>query len=107
MVIFFIYGGNMKYITCPNCGAEYAPCEIFMPDSFLGKSKFIEKDIQGKIIFNDSDMCLDESYTCDKCNAPFKVFAKVSFASQPDTVHDFTSDYSTPLKKTTLFMKED
>ena len=52
-------------------------------------------------------MCLDESYTCDKCNAPFKVFAKVSFASQPDTVHDFTSDYSTPLKKTTLFMKED
>ena len=81
MVIFFIYVGNMKYITCPNCGAEYAPCEIFMPDSFLGKSKFIEKDIQGKIIFNDSDMCLDESYTCDKCNAPFKVFAKVSFAS--------------------------
>ena len=52
-----------------------------MPDSFLGKSKFIEKDIQGKIIFNDSDMCLDESYTCDKCNAPFKVFAKVSFVS--------------------------
>ena len=31
-------------IICPNCGAEYLPAEIFLPDSFLGKHKTINKN---------------------------------------------------------------
>ena len=38
-------------ITCPNCGAEYLPAEVYIPDSFLGKPKTVDKDSSGKIIY--------------------------------------------------------
>lgn len=95
-------------LSCPNCKCEYVPSEIYMPDTFLGKVKDIEKDINGKILYQDQgDMNLDESYICDKCKKPFKVTCKLSFNTVPIVDTDFTVDHCTVLKKTSLFMKED
>ena len=37
-------------ITCPRCGAQYLPGEIYLPKAFLGQPKLIEKDFAGKIL---------------------------------------------------------
>ena len=67
------------YITCPVCGAEYLPCEIYYPNQFLGRSIEIDK-IKGKIdSFSGTNMNLEETFTCDHCGSNFKVTAKVSF----------------------------
>lgn len=95
-------------IRCPSCNAEYAPSEIYLPDVFLGKVRDIEKDVTGRILYHENgDMQLNESYVCDKCNRPFKIVAKVTFNTFPDKLMDFSEPYSTPLKKASLFMKED
>ena len=31
-------------ITCPHCGREYLPAEIYVPDAFFGKPSDIEKN---------------------------------------------------------------
>ena len=42
---------KLNIIICPNCGAEYLPAEIFLPDSFLGRPGVVDKDSSGKIIY--------------------------------------------------------
>ena len=93
-------------ISCPHCGAEYLPAEIYLPDSFLGKPFDIEKEgISGKIndFFGES-MNTEESYICDKCNQPFRVSARIQFITEGT---DFRKDYTTSLKKQSLFLSED
>lgn len=95
-------------IICPCCGAQYLPCEIYLPNPFLGKTKLIEKDIYGKILdyYGDS-MDLYEQYKCDKCNTTFSVKATVTFSTKVMDEVDFEKPYVTQLKKQKLILAEE
>lgn len=96
-----------RFIYCPNCNAEYLPSEIFLPNEFLGKAHDVERDVNGKILYQENgEMGVEENYICDKCNKPFRIIAKVSFITAPDAKLDFDAEYSSSLKKNVLFMKE-
>lgn len=71
----------MEKIKCPYCGWEYLPCELYLPNSFLGKTTNIVKDESGEILAWDEDgnMDLVDDYRCDNCNKKFGVEAEVSF----------------------------
>lgn len=89
-----------KYVVCPNCGREYLPSEIFIPQSFFGKPTFIERDQHGKIITalgNQPD--INEVYCCDNCETSFSVHTNISFETHIDIKTDFSHDYETRLKK--------
>lgn len=85
-------------ITCPNCGAEYLPGEIFLPKVFVGEPTNIDKDANGKIFsFTGTNMNTFESYTCDYCGTLFKVRATINITSRVDVKHDFSKPYSVVL----------
>ncbi|MBO7696686.1 MAG: hypothetical protein J6T10_29000 [Methanobrevibacter sp.] len=87
-------------IFCPQCGREYLPCEIYLPDSFLGKSKNIMRYTDGTIeAFFGKSMDLKESYVCDKCGSEFEVSAKVTFKTFPKQDNRFREEYITKLNK--------
>lgn len=97
---------SLEVITCPKCGREYLPAEIFIDKMFLGSPTDIDRDEHGKIIsFNGKTMDLNESYICDTCNEKFKVSAKVSFKAFIDPKDQFNIEYVSPLheEKITLF----
>lgn len=97
---------KLETITCPVCGREYLPAEIYLPDSFLGKPSEIELTKNGKIdTFNGLTMNLNESYICDTCGTAFAVKARVDFKTFVDESKNFTTEYVSPLhkKKFTLF----
>ena len=99
---------KQQIITCPNCGMEYLPAEIYYPNSFLGHPSDIEKTTLGKIdMYDGLSMNLNEEYTCDNCGAKFKVEAKVSFRTKLDEIRNFNEDYSEPLYKNTFYLNED
>lgn len=80
-------------IKCPHCGCEYLPCEIFLPKDFLGTSRNVVKDDEGKILsFDKASMDTHEEYICDKCGKLFKVDAKVEFTTSKEAV-DFDDDF--------------
>ena len=93
-----------KVIKCPNCGCEYLPAEIYLPDTFLGKPRKIDKEhITGKILdYMGSSMNLTETYTCDKCDTEFKVIANINFNTQKAE----DSQYKTRFRKEKLFLSE-
>ena len=85
-------------IKCPKCGYEYLPCEIFYPDSFLGKCSSIIKDDNGKIEFFSGDsMNLSETFICEHCGYEFLVNAKVDF-EVTEIKDTFDEEVSIPLK---------
>lgn len=93
-------------IKCPHCQAEYMAAEIFLPDSFLGHPREIQKDLNGKIMgFFGKDMDLIESYRCDYCNRKFTVTANVNFKTDSKT-KDLKKVYSTKINKPSLFLDE-
>lgn len=96
-------------ICCPNCGAEYLPREIYVPDAFFGKNVDIEKEhLTHKIIYDGGKpLGLNESYICDYCNTPFIVKAYIRFSVQEDERHNFNKLYATSLKKNSLFLSEE
>ena len=98
---------NKKFdiIYCPECGMEYLPAEIYLPNELLGKPYNIMKDYLGKIIeYFGKSMDLKETYTCDRCNTKFKVSAKVSFKSETLEKESFNKDYETKIPtKLSLF----
>lgn len=96
-------------ITCPRCGAEYLMQEIYLPNSFLGKASYIEKDPSTHQITEilGTDVNTEEEYTCDFCGAPFIVNAKISFCTRENTKKDFDNDYVTVLKKEKILLSED
>ena len=86
-------------ITCPKCGREYLPSEIFIPKSFFGDPDLIQRDTEGKIIVVSGDlMDLHESYICDCCGTAFLVNTEVSFNVEVDVKNDFSNDYVSTLK---------
>lgn len=97
-----------NYIRCPNCGAEYMAAEIYLPDSFLGKPSFIDKEHNtGKIKdFFGPDMDLREKYICDYCNAKFRIDTSVKFFTKELSEEDFNKEHVTKYKKSKLFFAE-
>lgn len=100
---------RIDIITCPKCGAEYTAGEIYLPQVFLGVPNDVEREGTTKTILSDfgTPMNTNERYICDYCNTPFKVKAYVRFSTEVDTNYDFSEPYSTNLKKSSLFLKED
>lgn len=94
-------------IECPQCGCEYLPSEIFVP-SFIGHPKYIEKDLNGKIL-NCYGKMFDpvEYYICDKCNTKFKIKADVKFKTFIDHKTNVNEEFKMSLKKESLFLNED
>lgn len=85
---------KLNVITCPKCGREYLPAEIFVPTSLLGNPSIIKRNAEGKIEgYTGADMELVERYSCDLCNTTFKVTADISFRSNVDATFDVMNDY--------------
>ena len=85
-------------IKCPHCGAQYLPCEIYMPGSTLGKSEDIVKDSLGKILYEDyqegKEPDMIEHFTCEYCEKPFIVEATVTYKSMAEEPEkDFSTQY--------------
>lgn len=86
-----------EVITCPHCGREYLPAEIFISDGFFGKPTFIDRDIYGKILdYCGTNIDNTETYICDGCNKSFKITARLSFSTAEKD--DFDTDYSIHIK---------
>lgn len=97
---------KLDVITCPYCGREYHPSEIYLPDSFLGKVKNVMRFTDGTIeVFFGKDMDLKENYICDKCDTEFSVQARVTFKTFPKQDNKFKEEHVTRLNK--LKMSED
>lgn len=97
----------MIKIVCPSCGAEYLPQEIYIPNSFFGDIKHLEKDENGKITdFIGEPMDFKESYKCDFCSRKFYIMADVKFDTESN-YNTFETTYVTKISKPSLFMKED
>lgn len=80
-------------ITCPSCGKEYLPSELFIPKAFFGEPVVINRDENNKIInFVGTDMDTDETFCCDKCNKIFNIHTKISFNTTMPEI-DFDSEY--------------
>ena len=85
-------------ITCPNCGKEYLPAELFIPSYFMGKIRYIERDDNNKVVsIVGENMDLHETFTCDVCNKLFHVNCEISFRTSPDVVGNFDEEYVTKL----------
>ena len=81
-------------ITCPKCGMEYLPAEIFVPKAFFGKPDIINRDENGKIIsFSGTSININEKYCCDKRDTEFEINSKITFDSLINTEFDFDTDY--------------
>lgn len=99
---------KFETISCPNCGYEYLPAELYVPKAFFGKPENIERNEHGVILsYSNTSVDLFETYTCDKCNHSFKVTAKMVFTTEEDKLENFDEEYSTSLQKNILFLEED
>ena len=83
-------------ITCPHCGYQYTPADIFMPGELVGEPENVIRDALGKIIYQDFDEenepCQVEHYVCDECGKPFIVEPVVSYkVKKEDEQLDFSN----------------
>lgn len=93
-------------ITCPNCGREYLPAEIFLPNVFFGRPLDVDRDSTGRIeAYDGTTMNTEEDYVCDNCSTVFTVEAIVKFKTKERKTLEFNPVYSSPLKdkKISLF----
>lgn len=95
-------------ITCPYCGYEYFPAEIYVPNAFFGHPEDIDRTPDGKIeVYEGSNMDLNEEYICDRCGTAFKVEATVKFrACEKKEEPEFKSVWVSPLFPTKISMAE-
>lgn len=85
---------KLVVITCPKCGREYLPSEIFVPKQFFGRPGIIQRDQDRNIIgFSGTSLDTQETYCCDKCDAIFNIKAKVTFEASVEEPLDFDTDY--------------
>ena len=83
-------------ITCPHCGYQYTPADIFIPGELIGKPETVIKDALGKIIYQefseDDEPCAVEHFICEECGKPFIVEPVVSYkVKKEDEALDFSS----------------
>lgn len=99
----------LKKIICPNCGAEYLPCEIFYPRYIFGEYKYIPKDANGKILGDDSLFVANnsENYKCDYCNTTFTAFVNMTFSTNIISAVDFSHDYETVINTADVTLDEE
>lgn len=96
---------QLRVIKCPECGYEYLPAEIYLPNDFLGKPKNIMKDSNGKILgFDGIKMNDTETYKCDNCDTLFEVVSTTYFASKP--IGHSADEYVTKLSSDKFTMAE-
>lgn len=99
MIQFKDSKNKIKTITCPRCGREYLPAEIFIPNAFFGKPYDVERLDNGKIdFFSGTTLDVDEKYTCDRCHSTFTVHADINFQTAPEIKETFKEEYSTPVR---------
>ena len=80
-------------ITCPKCGKEYMPSQIFIPKYFFGEPISIDRDNDRKIVgYIGTDMDTNETFCCDECNTEFHIKTKISFTTTINSI-DFDNDY--------------
>ena len=86
-----------KVISCPKCGRQYLPGEIFLPNNFLGQPEKIARDEKGNIInFEGIPMDLTaDRYYCS-CGQAFDVEATVTFKVTP-IKDEFEDDFVTKI----------
>lgn len=90
---------DFQTITCPKCGYEYLPAEIFIGNCFIGKPSSISRSFDGKIqYFDGRTMDTDETFVCEHCSAPLKIHADVVYKVTVDSKRDFSEDYTSQLK---------
>lgn len=95
---------EMQVITCPVCGQQYLPSEIFFPNDLLGKPTEIIKDTSGKIdFFLGENPDFTETYICDNCGTELSVTANISY--KVDTIaekfdEEYVSSFNKPKKLT-------
>ena len=87
---------NIKWpvITCPHCGYQYVPADIFYPGELIGKPEQVIRDALGKIIYQEYD---DEEmpgqvehYVCDECGKSFVVEPVITYkVRKEDEALDF------------------
>ena len=95
-------------ITCPNCGYEYLPAELFVANVAFGNPGDIQRNDEGKIIdFTGKSLDLKETYECDKRGKTFKINGKMNFNVELDKTLDFDEDYSFKLTDDKITCKED
>lgn len=96
------------FITCPHCGRQYHPAEIFYPETFFGKPKEIERNNNLQITsYFGKPMQLDEDYECDNCYKRFRVTAKLQFKVDPLAKYDMSRAYITDLFGDRLTLSEE
>lgn len=94
-------------ITCPHCGREYLPAEIYFPKQFFGTPEDIDRDAAGKIeVYGGNPMNLTEEYVCDECGKEFKVSAQISFKSVASESSTFEEVYTSPIQSTRISLFE-
>lgn len=95
---------KLAVITCPTCGREYLPAEIFLPNVFFGRPLNIRRSMDEKIIdFDGESLNTSESYYCEKCNIPFNVISKISFDTKVNISVDFDNDYIRKIPQNLIF----
>lgn len=91
---------KFEIIECPRCKHQYLPAEIYIPNSFFGKPKNIQRDFDGKLLsYEGTSVDLFEKFVCDRCHTEFRVVAKLCLTTEETRFGDFDEEYSTPLKK--------
>lgn len=85
-------------ITCPHCGHQYIPSEIFYPGDLVGEAKTVIRDALGKIIYQEynaeTEPALVEKYFCDNCDKPFIVEPVITYKVKKESEElDFTEKY--------------
>nr|DAP55348.1 MAG TPA: Trm112p-like protein [Caudoviricetes sp.] len=86
---------QLNFIKCPYCGREYTPSEIYVPKYFFGYPYNIMRNEKEEIIgFNGSDMDVNESFICDKCNNLFNISCQISFKTSKTEIGNFDEDFT-------------
>ena len=99
---------QLETISCPFCGYEYLPAEIFVPGAFFGHPTDIERNSHGQILtFQNATTNYDEEYVCDHCSKKFKIHANVKYKAFSDPKDEFDTEYVSPLHETKLTLFED
>ena len=88
-------------ISCPHCGMEFTPAEIFMPGDLIGEPDNVIRDALGRIIYQEYDEGNEPAqvghYVCDECGKPFTVEPIIMYkVKKEDEAKDF-SDLSASL----------
>lgn len=94
-------------ITCPYCGREYLPAEIYIPSAFFGHPEDIDRNEFGKLdAYCGTGMDLRESFECESCGKVFDIVADIKFRATSNMASTFTDTYTAPLQSARISLFE-